>query len=53
MFGGDPQPFDGTMPQRPFFIVEFDSPEAVTTFYTPTISGGAAVPVKHQHQRVD
>jgi uncharacterized protein (DUF1330 family) len=31
--GGDPQPFDGTMPQRRRVIVEFDSPEAVTTFY--------------------
>jgi uncharacterized protein (DUF1330 family) len=31
--GGDPQPFDGTMPQRRFVIVEFDSPEAAVTFY--------------------
>ena len=31
--GGDPQPFDGTMPQRRFVIVEFDSPEAARTFY--------------------
>ena len=31
--GGDPQPFDGTMPQRRFVIVEFDSPEAVRRFY--------------------
>jgi uncharacterized protein (DUF1330 family) len=31
--GGDPQPFDGTMPQRRFVIVEFDSPEAAKTFY--------------------
>lgn len=32
--GGDPQPFDGPMPQqRRFIIVEFDSPEAVKTFY--------------------
>ena len=31
--GGDPQPFDGTMPQRRFVIVEFDSPKAARTFY--------------------
>jgi uncharacterized protein (DUF1330 family) len=31
--GGEPQPFDGTMPQRRFIIVEFDSPEAARTFY--------------------
>jgi uncharacterized protein (DUF1330 family) len=31
--GGDPQPFDGAMPQRRFVIVEFDSPEAVRSFY--------------------
>src|SRR3979490_2244588 len=31
--GGDPQPFDGTVPQRRRVIVEFDSPEAVKTFY--------------------
>jgi uncharacterized protein (DUF1330 family) len=31
--GGDPQPFDGTMPQRRFVIVEFDSPEAAVTFH--------------------
>jgi uncharacterized protein (DUF1330 family) len=31
--GGDPHPFDGTMPQRRFVIVEFDSPEAARTFY--------------------
>jgi uncharacterized protein (DUF1330 family) len=31
--GGDPQPFDGVMPQRRRVIVEFDSPEAVKTFY--------------------
>ena len=31
--GGDPQPFDGTIPQRRFVIVEFDSPEATRTFY--------------------
>ena len=31
--GGDPQSFDGTMPQRRFVIVEFDSPEAARTFY--------------------
>jgi uncharacterized protein (DUF1330 family) len=30
---GDPQPFDGTIPQRRFVIVEFDSPEAARTFY--------------------
>jgi uncharacterized protein (DUF1330 family) len=30
--GGDPQPFDGSMPQRRFVIVEFDSPEAARTF---------------------
>jgi uncharacterized protein (DUF1330 family) len=32
--GGEPQPFDGTMPQRRFIIVEFDSPEAARTFYS-------------------
>jgi uncharacterized protein (DUF1330 family) len=31
--GGDPQPFDGTMPQRRRVIVEFDSPGAVKAFY--------------------
>jgi uncharacterized protein (DUF1330 family) len=31
--GGEPHPFDGTVPQRRRVIVEFDSPEAVTTFY--------------------
>ena len=31
--GGDPQPFDGTMRQRRFVIVEFESPEAARTFY--------------------
>src|ERR1700730_4939870 len=31
--GGDPQPFDGVMPLRRRVIVEFDSPEAVETFY--------------------
>ena len=31
--GGDPQPFDGAVPQRRFVIVEFDSPEAARTFY--------------------
>jgi uncharacterized protein (DUF1330 family) len=31
--GGDPQPLDGTMPQRRFVIVEFDSPEAARRFY--------------------
>jgi uncharacterized protein (DUF1330 family) len=50
--GGDPHPFDGTMPQRRFVIVEFDSPEAARTFYySEAISGGAAVPVKRQHQQ--
>jgi uncharacterized protein (DUF1330 family) len=31
--GGDPQPLDGIMPHRHRVIVEFDSPEAVKTFY--------------------
>jgi uncharacterized protein (DUF1330 family) len=31
--GGDPQPLDGVIPQRRRVIVEFDSPEAVKTFY--------------------
>jgi uncharacterized protein (DUF1330 family) len=31
--GGDPQALDGTMPHRRRVIVEFDSPEAVKTFY--------------------
>jgi uncharacterized protein (DUF1330 family) len=31
--GGDPQPLDGVVPQRRRVIVEFDSPEAVKTFY--------------------
>ena len=31
--GGEPQPFDGTMLQRRFVLVEFDSPEAARTFY--------------------
>ena len=30
--GGDPLPLDGTVPQRRFVIVEFDSPEAARTF---------------------
>ena len=29
----DAQPFDGSMPRRRFVIVEFESPEAVRTFY--------------------
>src|SRR5882757_8326120 len=33
MRGGDPQPLDGVMPHRRRVIVEFESPEAVTTFY--------------------
>jgi uncharacterized protein (DUF1330 family) len=32
--GGEPQLLDGTMPQRRFIIVEFDSPEAARTFYS-------------------
>jgi uncharacterized protein (DUF1330 family) len=31
--GGDPRSLDGTMPQRRFVIVEFDSPEAAKAFY--------------------
>jgi uncharacterized protein (DUF1330 family) len=31
--GGDPRPLDGTVPHRRRVIVEFDSPEAVETFY--------------------
>jgi uncharacterized protein (DUF1330 family) len=31
--GGNPQPLDGGVPQRRRVIVEFDSPEAVKTFY--------------------
>jgi uncharacterized protein (DUF1330 family) len=31
--GEDPQPFDGAVPHRRRVIVEFDSPEAVKTFY--------------------
>jgi uncharacterized protein (DUF1330 family) len=31
--GGYPQPLDGVMPHRRRVIVEFDSPEAVKTFY--------------------
>jgi uncharacterized protein (DUF1330 family) len=31
--GGDAQPLDGTVPHRRRVIVEFDSPEAVKTFY--------------------
>src|SRR5260370_38123122 len=31
--GGDPQPLDGTIPQRRFVVVEFDSPKAPRTFY--------------------
>jgi uncharacterized protein (DUF1330 family) len=30
---GDPQPLDGALPRRRRVIVEFDSPEAVKTFY--------------------
>jgi uncharacterized protein (DUF1330 family) len=30
---GDPQPLDGNVPQRRRVIVEFDSHEAVKTFY--------------------
>jgi len=32
--GGEPQPFDGTMPQRRYIIVEFDNPDAVKAFYS-------------------
>jgi uncharacterized protein (DUF1330 family) len=31
--GGNPHPFDGAVPQRHRVIVEFESPEAVKTFY--------------------
>ncbi len=31
--GGDPQPLDGVVPHCRRVIVEFDSPEAVKTFY--------------------
>ena len=31
--GRDPQPLDGVLPLRRRVIVEFDSPEAVKTFY--------------------
>jgi uncharacterized protein (DUF1330 family) len=31
--GGSPQPLDGVMPHRRRVIVEFESPEAVKTFY--------------------
>ena len=31
--GGDPQPLDGVLPHRRRVIVEFDSSEAVKTFY--------------------
>jgi uncharacterized protein (DUF1330 family) len=31
--GGDPQPLDGALPHCRRIIVEFDSPEAVKTFY--------------------
>jgi uncharacterized protein (DUF1330 family) len=31
--GGDPQPLDGTVPHRRRVLVEFDSSEAVKTFY--------------------
>ena len=31
--GGDPQTLDGVIPHRRRVIVEFDSPEAVKTFY--------------------
>src|ERR1700758_1397001 len=31
--GGDPQPLDGVLPHRRRVIVEFNSPEAVKTFY--------------------
>jgi len=31
--GGDPRALDGDMPHRRRVIVEFDSPEAVETFY--------------------
>jgi uncharacterized protein (DUF1330 family) len=31
--GGEPQRLDGTMPQRRFIVVEFDSPEAARAFY--------------------
>ena len=31
--GGDPLPLDGVMPHRRRIIVEFNSPDAVNTFY--------------------
>jgi uncharacterized protein (DUF1330 family) len=31
--GGQVRPLDGSVPRRRFVIVEFDSPEAVRTFY--------------------
>jgi uncharacterized protein (DUF1330 family) len=35
--GGDPQPLDGTMPQRRFVIVEFACPEAAKAFYDSSV----------------
>ena len=49
--GGDPQPFDGTMPQRRFVIVEFEPRGREDILLLRRISGGAAVPVKRQHQQ--
>jgi len=43
--GGDPRPLDGVMPHRRRVIVEFDSPEAVTTFYNSD-SYQAALPIR-------
>jgi uncharacterized protein (DUF1330 family) len=43
--GGNPQPLDGAVPQRRRIIVEFDSPEAVKSFYDSD-AYQAALPIR-------
>jgi uncharacterized protein (DUF1330 family) len=43
--GGDPQLLDGAIPRRRRVIVEFDSPEAVETFYRSD-AYQAALPIR-------
>ena len=43
--GGSPQPLDGVMPHRRRVIVEFESPEAVKTFYASE-AYQAALPIR-------
>ena len=46
MRGGDPQPFDGTMPHSRRVIVEFDSPDAVRKAFYNSDAYQAVRPIR-------